>query len=56
MNLEALNRYVLVAVGLFAVLLYLAMLYVGLSELISRMPKRARGRKRPKDSRATRRL
>ncbi len=45
MNLEALNRYVLVIIGLFAVLLYLVMVVAGFSELISRMPK-AKGQRR----------
>lgn len=46
MNLEALNRYVLVIIGLFAVLLYLVMVVAGFSELISRMPKAKGQRKR----------
>jgi Na+-transporting methylmalonyl-CoA/oxaloacetate decarboxylase gamma subunit len=47
-NLDALNRYVLVIIGLFAVLLYLVMVVAGLSELISRMPKAKGQRKRSK--------
>jgi Na+-transporting methylmalonyl-CoA/oxaloacetate decarboxylase gamma subunit len=47
-NLEALNRYVLVVIGLFAVLLYLVMVVAGFSELISRMPKPKGQRKRCK--------
>jgi Na+-transporting methylmalonyl-CoA/oxaloacetate decarboxylase gamma subunit len=47
-NLEALNRYVLVVIGLFAVLLYLVMVVAGFSELISRMPKPKSQRKRSK--------
>jgi len=38
-NLDALNRCVLVIIGLFAVLLYLVMVVAGFSELISRMRK-----------------
>ena len=45
-NLEALNRYELVVVGLFAVLLYLVLVVAGASELISRMPKRKSQRRR----------
>ena len=48
MNLDPLNRYVLVIIGLFAVLLYLVMVVAGLSELISRMPKAKGRRKRSK--------
>ena len=48
MSLEALNRYVLVVAGLFAVLLYLVMVTTGLSELIARMPKPKGQRKRSK--------
>ena len=48
MNLEALNRYVLVIIGLFAVLLYLVMVVAGFSELISRTPKAKGQRKRSK--------
>jgi Na+-transporting methylmalonyl-CoA/oxaloacetate decarboxylase gamma subunit len=47
-NLEALNRYVLVIIGLFAVLLYLVMVVAGFSELISRMSKAKGQRKRSK--------
>ena len=46
MNLEALNRYVFVIIGLLAVLLYLVMVVAGFSELISRMPKAKGQRKR----------
>ena len=48
MNVEALNRYVLVIIGFFAVLLYLVLLVAGFSELISRMPKAKGQRKRSK--------
>ena len=48
MNVEALNRYVLVIIGFFAVLLYLVLVVAGFSELISRMPKAKGQRKRSK--------
>jgi hypothetical protein len=44
-NLDVLNRYVLGAIVLFALCLYIAMLKAGFSELGSRLPK-ARTRKR----------
>jgi hypothetical protein len=47
-NLDALNRYVLVIIGLFAVLLYLGVVVAAFSELISRMPKAKGQRKRSK--------
>ena len=46
MNLETLNRYVLMAVGLFGVALYLVLVFTGVSGLLSRMPKPKRSRKR----------
>ena len=47
-NLEALNRYVLVMIGLFAVFLYLVIVAAGFLELISRMPKAKGQRTRSK--------
>ena len=47
MNLDTLNRYLLGVIGVFAVLLYIGMMFAGASELISRLPKRGR-RKRQK--------
>ena len=41
MDPEALNRYVLMAIGLFAVLLYVALLYAGLTEYRARISQRA---------------
>jgi hypothetical protein len=38
-NYEAWNRYVLIAIGLFAMFLYVGLLYAGLVELMSRLPK-----------------
>lgn len=46
MNLEALNRYVLVIVGLFGVAVYIVMVCAGVSELLSRLPKPKKSRKR----------
>jgi hypothetical protein len=45
-NLEALNRYVLVAIGLFGAAMYIVMVYAGLSEFVSRLPKPKKSRKR----------
>jgi len=39
-KLEALNRYVLAVIVLFAVSLYLVLVFTGFAELISRMRKR----------------
>jgi hypothetical protein len=41
MDLEALNRYVLIAIGLFAVLLYVSLLYAGLTEFRARISQKA---------------
>lgn len=46
MDLEALNRYVLMAIVLFAVLLYVGLLYVGLAEFMASISKKGNGRKR----------
>lgn len=56
MNLEALNRYVLIVIGLFAIVLYIVMVFTGFSELISRMPKPKRQRKRSGADGRTRRF
>ena len=48
MSLDALNRYVLAVIALFAVLLYFVVVVTGFSELISRMPKPNGQRKRSK--------
>ena len=45
MNLEVLNKYVLGAIGLFALCLYIATVAAGFVELMSRLPK-AGARKR----------
>ena len=56
MNSDVLNGYVLAAVVLFAVLLYVAGVFMGFVELISNMPKRGIRRKRSKTGSADRRL
>jgi Na+-transporting methylmalonyl-CoA/oxaloacetate decarboxylase gamma subunit len=55
-SFEAWNRYVLGAIGLLAVVFYLAVVLWGISELISRMPKPSTRRKRSKTAGVTRRL
>jgi hypothetical protein len=56
MNLEAMNRYVLVIIGLFAALLYVGMVFAGFSEFLSGLPRRGRRRKRSRTSGASRKL
>ena len=46
MNYDAWNRYVLIAIGLFAALLYFALLYAGFAELMSRLSKSTKNKKR----------
>jgi hypothetical protein len=55
-NLDALNRYVLVVIGLFAASLYIATVFTGFSEMISRVPKARRQRKRSGADGRTRRF
>jgi len=45
-NPEALNRYVLVIIGLFGMALYIVMVFAGVSELLSRLPKPKKSQKR----------
>ena len=45
-NLEALNRFVLVVIGLFGMALYIVMVCAGVSELLSRLPKPKKSRRR----------
>ena len=45
-NLEALNGYVLVVIGLFGMAVYIVMVCAGVSELLSRLPKPRKPRKR----------
>ena len=56
MNYEAWNRYVLVAIGLLAVLLYCGLLYAGFTEFRSRISKNNSNRKRSRNRITTRRL
>lgn len=46
MNYEAWNRYVLMAIGVFAVLLYIGLIYAGAAGLMSRISKSKTKRKR----------
>ena len=46
MNYEAWNGYVLIAIGLFAVLLYVGLIYAGFAEFMSRIPKSSKSKKR----------
>jgi hypothetical protein len=55
-NLDALNRYVLIAIGVFAALLFAAIVCAGFGELISGLPKHSDRRKRLKRRRSFRRL
>ena len=49
MNLEAVNRYVLGAIGLFAVCFYIAIVTYGFGDLVSRLPKAGPRKKRSKN-------
>ena len=46
MNYEAWNGYVLMAIGLFAVLLYVGLIYAGFAECMSRISKSSKSKKR----------
>ena len=56
MNYEAWNRYVLMAIGLFGVLLYIGLLYAGFCEFMSRLSKSKREKKRSRNRLTARRL
>lgn len=56
MNYEAWNRYVLVAIGLFGVLLYIGLLYAGFTEFRSRVSKNGNSKKRSRHRVTGRRL
>ena len=56
MNYEALNRYVLMAIALFAILLYIGMVYAGFTEFMARISKRGNRKKRPRNRDAARGL
>ena len=43
MDYEALNRYVLIAIALFAVLLYIGLICAGFAEFIAGIPKSVPG-------------
>jgi len=45
-NYEAWNQYVLIAIGVFAALLYVSVAYVGLTEFMARMFKTGNRKKR----------
>jgi hypothetical protein len=53
---EAWNRYVLMAIGLFAVLLYVGLLYTGFVEFMSRISRRCKNKKRSRNRVTARRL
>ena len=55
-NYEALNRYVLIAIALFAVLLYIGLVCTGFAEFIAGIPKRTNCKKRSRNRRKTRGL
>jgi hypothetical protein len=53
---EAWNRYVLAAIGLFGVLLYCGLLYVGFAEFRARIPKRNGSKKQSRNRVIARKL
>jgi hypothetical protein len=55
-NYEALNQYVLIAIALFAVLLYIGLVCAGFAEFMTGIPKRADRKKRSRNRRETREL
>ncbi len=55
MNLEAMNNYVLVAVVIVAVCLYIVMIAAGFAELMSRLPKARANKKSSRNLNAARR-
>jgi len=55
-NYEALNRDVLIAIALFAVLLYIALVYAGFAEFASRISKKGKNKKRSRNQATARRL
>ena len=52
LNYEAWNGYVLMAIGLFGVLLYAGLLYAGLFEFIGRISKEDNRKRRRRNARA----
>lgn len=56
MNYEAWNRYVLIVIGVFAVLLYFGLMYAGVREFILRISKDEKNKKRSQSRMTVRRL
>ena len=56
MNYEAWNQYVLTAIGVFAALLYISVVFVGLPEFMAAMFKRGNRKKRSRHRITLRRL
>lgn len=56
MNYEAWNRYVLMAIGLFAVLLYVGLIYAGFAGLMSPLSEGKGSKKRLRNRGVERRL
>ena len=48
MNYEALNQYVLIAIGLFAVLLYIGLVWAGFIEFVAGISKKGESKKCPR--------
>lgn len=55
-NYEAWNRDVLMAIALFALLLYIGLIYAGFAEFMSRISKSTRNKKRSRNRAAARAL
>lgn len=56
MNYEAWNRYVLMAIGLFAGFLYIGLIYAGVAEFMARVAKRSKRKKRSRSQLSVSRL
>ena len=56
MNYDVWNRYVLIAIGLFGVLLYIGLVYAGFAEFMSRISKSGKNKKRSRNRATARRL
>jgi hypothetical protein len=54
-NYEAWNRYLLIAIGLFAVVLYFGLMSAGVAEFISRISKGTRNKKHSRNRMTVRR-
>jgi hypothetical protein len=55
-NYEAWNRYVLIAIGVFAGVVYLGLMCTGIAEFVSRLSKSGKTRRRSRNRVAARRL